>query len=190
MLRQLVLKNRSYRRYNNSHVIKKEELLELIDLARMTPSARNLQPLKYMISNNPERNTQIFSALKWAGYLKDGGIDIEEKERPSAYIIILGDRDITTTYNIDIGIAAQTILLGAVEKGLGGCIIGTVNKELLLDRFNIPDRFEILVVIALGKPVEKVELETMQEGNVKYWRDHNNIHHVPKRVLKEIVLDI
>jgi nitroreductase len=155
----------------------------------MSPSARNAQPLKYMLSSDPDKNALVFSTLAWAGYLKDWGGPVEG-ERPSAYIIILGDKEISLAYGCDHGIAAQSILLGAVEKGLGGCIIGSVQREVLIKLVNIPDRFEVLVVIALGKPREEVVVEPVGVlGDIKYWRTADGVHHVPKRSLDEIIVD-
>ncbi len=188
MFRDLVLKNRSYRRFYQDSVVSKEVLLGLVDLARLTGSAGNKQPLKYIISSDPSTNAKIFSTLAWAGYLKDWP-GPSEGERPSAYIVMLGDTAIANSYNFDNGIAAQTILLGAVEQGLGGCMILSVKKEQLRELLKIPPQFEILLVIALGKPKETVILEDLgAEGDVKYWRDKDEKHHVPKRLLKDIIL--
>jgi len=151
-------------------------------------SGANLQPLKFIISNSSETNAKIFPQLAWAGYLKDWDGPVES-ERPSAYIIILGDKNIKNEFSCDCGIAAQSILLGAVEKGLGGCMIGSVRREKLAEVLNINSQFEISLVIALGKPVEKVQIEkTKSSDDIKYWRDEKNIHHVPKRPLNEIIL--
>lgn len=189
-VRELILKNRSYRRFDESHVILEEELISLIDLARHSASARNAQPLKYILSCTPERNNLIFPALAWAAYLKNWN-GPEKGERPSAYIIMLGDTSITNQYFCDHGIAAQSILLGAVEKGYGGCIIGSVNKELLRKNLSIPGQYEILQVIALGKPAERVVIDPMPpDGDYKYWRDEHGVHHVPKRSLDELILNL
>ena len=190
MLRDLVLKNRSYRRFYENFRIDCNTLKELIDLARLSASAANLQPLKYVISCDTEKNAKIFPHLKWAGYLKDWP-GPQEGERPSAYIIILGDTEISKDFGCDHGIAAQSILLGAIEKGLGGCIIGSIDREALRKTLNIPERYEILLVIALGKPKEKVVIEEVgPDGDIKYWRDDKGVHHVPKRRLGDIILPI
>jgi len=125
MIRDLVRKNRSYRRFYQEVAIELQTLRELVDLARLSASAANIQPLKYILSCEPQKNALIFPHLAWAGYLKDWTGPCEG-ERPAAYIIILGDTQISQSFGCDHGIAAQSILLGATEKGLGGCIIGTV----------------------------------------------------------------
>ena len=189
-VKELVLKNRTYRRFYQDVKIELSTLRELVDLARLSSSGANLQPLKYILSNEPEKNGKIFRHLRWAGYLKDWD-GPAEGERPSAYIIVLGDKRISTNYFWDHGIACQSILLGATEKGLGGCMFGSANKKGLMEDLNIPDIFEVLVVIALGKPKEKVVLEEVDEtGDIKYWRDEKQVHHVPKRKLDDIILDL
>ena len=188
MLKDLILHNRSYRRFHQEIPVSLESLKEMVNLARLSASAANRQPLKYILSCEPEMNARIFPYLAWAGYLKDWG-GPKEGEKPSAYIIMLGDTTITQTFGCDHGIAAQSILLGAVEKGLGGCMIGSIRKVELSQELNIPDQYEILLVIALGKPKEKVVIEPVGEnGNIKYWRDEQGTHHVPKRSIEEIII--
>ena len=188
-LKELVLKNRSYRRFYQEVAIELDTLRQLVDLARLSASGSNLQPLKYILSCDPDKNASIFPQLGWAAYLKDWP-GPSEGERPSAYIIILGDKKIRESFGCDHGIAAQSILLGATEKGLGGCIIATVRKEALRQALDIPDHYEILLVLALGKPKEVVKIKDVgADGNIKYWRDEAGIHHVPKRSLDEIIVD-
>ena len=188
MLKSLVLKNRSYRRFYQEEPISRDSLRELVDLARLSASAANRQPLKYFLSCEPDRNAIIFPHLGWAGYLKDWD-GPEEGERPSAYIFLLGDKTISANFGCDHGIAAQSILLGAVEKGLGGCMIGSVRKPELAHTLGIPDQYEILLVIALGKPKETVMIEPLgPDGDIKYWRDAQAVHHVPKRALDDIII--
>jgi nitroreductase len=188
MVKDLIIKNRSYRRFFQDHTIDMETLRELVDLARLSASAANMQPLKYILSCDPKKNNEIFAHLGWAAYLKDWP-GPEEGERPSGYIVILLDTGISKNPWCDHGIAAQSILLGATEKGLGGCMIASIQRNQLRDALDIPKKYEILLVIALGKPKEKVRIETVEdEENIQYWRDENSIHHVPKRLLEEIIL--
>lgn len=188
MLRDLVLKNRSYRRFYGEVDIRLETLRELVDLARNSASARNVQPLKYILSCDRQKNALVFQHLAWAVYLKDWA-GPEEGERPSAYIVILGDTEVSRSVGCDHGIAAQTILLGATEKGLGGCMIANIDREGLRRDLSIPARYEIVLVIALGKPRETVVIETVEPGgDTRYWRDDKGVHHVPKRRLDDIIL--
>jgi nitroreductase len=188
MIKDLVTKTRSCRRFFEDHSIPVEILKDLIDLARLSASAANRQPLKYMLSNEKERNAMIFSTLKWAGYLKDWD-GPEEGERPSAYIIVLGDTQVSHSFGCDHGIASQNILLGATEMGLGGCIVAAVDRKRLREDLQILDQYEILHVIALGQPKEKIIIETIgSDGNNQYWRDDTGAHHVPKRPLSEVII--
>ena len=112
-----------------------------------------------------------------------------EGERPSAYIVILGDTEISKSVGCDHGIAAQSIMLGATERGLGGCMIGSIKRDALRETLEIPERYEIQLVLALGKPAETVVLEDVgPDGDIKYYRDDQGVHHVPKRPLDELIL--
>ena len=189
LMEQLIRQNRSYRRFYEDHYIAMGNLRYFINLARLSPSAKNAQALKYIISNEADDNQKVFECLSWAGYLKDWE-GPGPGERPSAYIIMLGDHQIEDQFFCDNGIAAQSILLGAVEKGFGGCIVASVDRDKLRQHFNIADQFEILQVIALGKPKETVIIEEIEkEGDIKYWRDDKHIHHVPKRKLDDIIIN-
>lgn len=190
MLAELVLKNRSYRRFHQDAAVSLATLHELIDLARLSASARNLQPLRYILSTDRETNAAIFPTLAWAGYLKDWPGPVEG-ERPAAYIIVLHDTSLGGHAYIaaDYGLATQNILLGAVERGLGGCIIASVQRDRLRALLAIPDRYDILVVLALGVPKETVVVTPVgPDGDIKYWRDAGQTHHVPKRSLDELIL--
>jgi nitroreductase len=190
MIKELVYKNRSYRRFHEEVSVGRDVLVELVDLGRMSPTGRNLQPLKYFISNDRELNAKIYPTLAWAGYLKewDGPV---EGERPSAYIVILEDTSLGQGKAYDQGIASQSILLGAVEKGLGGCIIASVKKAELEKILNLPEHLKVALVLALGKPKEEVVVDDMgEDGDIKYWRDDEQHHHVPKRTLKEVLINL
>jgi len=187
MFKDLVLKNRSYRRFYQDP-IKIETLRELVDLARNSASASNRQALKYVLSCDPEKNAKIFPLLGFAASLPNWGGPFEG-ERPTAYIVILLDTDIAKAAGCDHGIAAQTILLGATEKGLGGVMHGSAKKPELMAALNIPAKYEIQLVISLGRPKEQVVLDKIPaSGKTTYWRDEKQVHHVPKRTLDEIII--
>jgi nitroreductase len=188
MITELVKENRSCRRFHEDHAVEPETLKAFVNLARMSASGANLQPLKYILSCDPRKNAEIFSCLAWAGYLKDWP-GPREGERPAAYIVVLGDTSISESAGCDHGIAAQTILLGAREKGLGGCMLGSIDRDALRDSLNIPAQLKILLVLAIGKPREQVVLETVGSDNsIRYWRDNEGVHHVPKRKLEDIIV--
>ena len=188
MIAELITGNRSYRRFYQDEAISLDTLKWLVNLARLSASAANLQPLKYYLANDPSKNAAIFSCLAWAGYLKDWP-GPAEGERPAAYIVILGDKEISQNFGCDHGIAAQSILLGAREKGFSGCMLGSIQRDRLRELLKIPENLDILLVIALGRPREKVVLEEIAPGeSIKYWRDDQGVHHVPKRRLEDIIL--
>jgi nitroreductase len=186
-LKELFLKTRTYRRFEESHRISQETLENLVDLARISATGGNRQPLKYLLYNKPDDCEKIFPYLAWAAYLNEWpGPD--KGERPSAYIIILGDKTISDNFGVDHGIAAHSILLGASNEGLGGCIIASIKREALCDDLKIPEKYEVLFIIALGKPSEIVIIDEIKNDDVKYWRDEKDNHHVPKRNLKDLIV--
>jgi len=187
MLSDLIKRNRSYRRFYQDVAISTEELKGFVEMARLSASARNMQSLKYVISSTPEMNAKIFPTLAWAGYLKDWP-GPAEGERPAAYIVLLNDKSLSNNYFCDDGIAGQSILLAATEKGYGGCMVASVQVKALFELLDLPPHLDIIMVIALGKPREQVVIETVgEDGDIKYWRDEDQVHHVPKRSLDELI---
>ena len=185
---ELVKKNRSCRRFDNGHKIEPQTLEELVDLARHCASAGNKQPLKYILSTSEQTNDDIFSCLGWAAYLTDWK-GPKKKEQPTAYIVIMGDKSVADKFWCDHGIAAQTILLGARAQGLAGCMFGSINIKKLAGFLNIEDHLEVKLVIALGKPVEIIEIDAVDEaGDIRYFRDENKVHHVPKKKLSDLIV--
>jgi len=189
MLEDLLLKNRSYRRFFQNIQISEQELTQLVGLTRNCASARNAQPLKYILVTSSQGCADVFPFLSWAGYLTDWNGPMEG-ERPAAYLIQLLDTHISENCLCDDGIHIQTILLGAVERGWGGCVIKAFKNDSLSALLRLPEQMKIMYVIALGKPKEEVVLEKMKEGNFKYWRDPAGTHHVPKRDLQELILKV
>ncbi|AHF97412.1 MAG: nitroreductase family protein [Desulfurella sp.] len=188
MLDELIMKNRSYRKFAQVK-IDCNTINNILRILRFIPSAKNAQPLKYIASCNEEKNEQIFSTLKWAGYLTDwDGPD--KSQRPSAYIVILQDKNISNDNFVltDAGIALQTILLKSVEMGLGGCTIAAIDKPRLSSILKLKDNLEILYVVAIGKPAETIKIVDAK-NDIKYYRI-NNIHYVPKRSLSELIYAI
>jgi nitroreductase len=186
-LKQLMAQTRSCRRFDASQPVTRATLVELIELSRLAGSARNLQPLKYLLANTPEITEKIFPHLGWAGYLPDWP-GPEETERPTAYITCLLDNKLCDNGDVDLGIASQNILLGATSLGLAGCRIGSISAKLHSE-LGLPEHFKIMLVIALGVPKEEIILEDLPEdGSIKYYRDEMGKHHVPKRPLQSIIV--
>lgn len=192
-MQEIIAKTRTFRRFNQKEPISMTTLHELVDLARLGGSARNGQPWQYMVVNAPELCARIFPYLGWAGYLTDwkGPID---GERPSAYVLCLLNKNRLkgpeSEAQFDLGVATQNLLLGAMEKRIGGCRIGAFNPQLA-SLFDMPEHLAISLVVALGKPRETVIIEECKsEDDVRYWRDENGVHHVPKRSLKTCLLNL
>jgi nitroreductase len=186
-LKQIIEKNRSYRRFYQQERISDEQLRSWVDLARLSASGANKQVIKYLLLNSETDCDKLFPMLGWAGYLKDWA-GPENGEQPAAYIVMLADTRIAKQYYCDHGIASQSILLGAVNEGFGGCIVANVQRTKVIEAFHIPDYFEVIQVIALGKPKEVVVIEEVAtDGDIRYWRDAQGVHHVPKRSLDEII---
>jgi len=192
-IHNLVEKTRSVRRYKENKEIEEAVLLELLDLARMSGSARNGQSLKYMLLTQPKLRDRVFPLLRWAGYLRDWP-GPSPGERPVAYIICLLDRKRSKgperEVHCDLGIATQNILLGAAEKGIYGCRIAAFSKDISKVLY-IDEKHKVLLVLALGYPAEKIVLEPLGDnGDIRYWRDEKGVHHVPKRSLDDIILPV
>jgi nitroreductase len=188
LLAQLAERCRSYRRFDESKPVFRQTLLDLVNLARLCPSASNQQPLKYFISCDKELNDAIFPALSWAKYFRDWK-GPAEGERPTGYVVILADNSITKNIYCDDGIAAQMMKLGATERGYGGCIINAFDESRLRETMKLPDYMDIRLVLALGVPAETVKLESA-DGSIRYYKDGKDVVHVPKRPLDEIIINL
>ena len=188
-LLEIIRQTRTVRRFDESRTITAKEIENLIELARLAGSARNLQPLKYCYSIEQELNKTIFSCLGWAGYLPHWP-GPAPGERPTGYILCLLDTTIAAEADVDVGIASQNILLGATERGLAGCRIASINPSLVRE-LALPEALTLQLVIALGKPAEQVSLTDLDDlGSIKYWQGPNNSHFVPKRSLADIIIPL
>jgi len=186
--KELVARTRSYRRFDQTVNIPKETLESWAELARLVPSSANHQALKFLLINDPELNARVFKSISFAGYLKEWG-GPKEGEKPTAYVVILGDTTINQNFDLDAGIAAQTIMLAANEDGFGGVMMGAIKRESLREEMQIPVHLEVVLLLALGKPTEQVVVEeTSAEHGIRYYRDAEDVHHVPKRPLSELII--
>ena len=187
-IRELTLKNRSYRRFHQNEPVSMETLRDLVDLARVAQSPWNQQAVKFLLCNRPEKNAEIFAHLHWAARMPDWP-GPAEGERPAAYIVIVGDRELGKLFNYDHVVAGTTLLLAAAERGLGGCLLGAFSKKKISPTLGISDRYDPLLVVALGRPAETVVLDPVgPDGDTAYWTDQDGVHHVPKRSLEDLLL--
>ena len=187
--RELVKQSRSRRTFSAEARLTRQTLVELCDVARYTPAAMNLQPLKYRLVSDADEVARMTGITRWAAALTKK-MPLEGRG-PSGYIVICHDTTISERkpiFMIDVGIAAQTIMLGACERGFGGCIIGSAKAEDVAHLLQLPETAIPVLILGLGVPDEKVVLTEAKDGAVKYYRDENNTHFVPKRPLKELIL--
>lgn len=190
---ELMKRARSFRRFREDDPVSREVLVKIVEAARYCPSGRNLQPLVYRPVCGAECE-EVFPLLGWAGYLKEWA-GPEKGERPTAYIIQCLDTNLTSDPMCDDGLQLEAITLAAASLGLGCCIIKSFSPVKLAQALGIDERFRPLHVVALGRPAERVVMETLEEGSrdgdatdIYYWRDSDGTHHVPKRPLADMMI--
>ena len=188
MFSNLVKRTRSFRRFKQEPAPSMSDLDSLVELARFAPSASNRQPIRYIIVKDSEVLPQVFSCLRWAGYLESwSGPKMDEQ--PTAYIVLLSDPTIDMNPGIDLGLAAQNVVLGAAERGFGACLVGSITRDHLREILDVPQDLKIEMVVALGAPGEQVVLtEAKNESDIRYWRGDDDVHYVPKRRLEDVVV--
>lgn len=191
MFKDLVKANRSYRGYDESRRITKEELMEMVDCARLAASSVNRQPLQYYLAWEKEEVARIQALTKWARGLPE--LELPHKGMcPTAFIVICQNTQIGESlarFQKDIGIVAQTMLLAAAEMGLGGCMIGNFNAGDVKQELGLSEHLAPVLIVAIGKPAEKIVLTEAGEGDsTAYYRDENDVHYVPKRRLEDLIL--
>lgn len=192
MLKDLVKANRSYRGYDESRRVTKEELMEMADCARLAASSVNQQPLQYYLAWEKEEVDRIQALTKWAKGLPELTLP-HPHMCPTAFIAICQNTkrgESLARFQRDVGIAAQTILLSATEMGLGGCMIGNFGAGSVKEALALPEYLSPMLIVAVGKPAETIVLEEVEDGeSIAYYRDEQDVHHVPKRKLEDVVLD-
>jgi len=182
---EIAVSRRSIRRFKDIPVA--HQLLEqCINAARLAPSAANLQPLEYIIVEDEQLLLEVFSTLQWAAYIRPAG-DPPEGKKPKAYIVILNNSNVSISFSVyDIGAAMENIILVALAEGVGSCALAAVDRDKLRKILNIPDDYEIPLVLALGYPDES-PVEEPFDGSVRYWRSEDGVHHVPKKRLETVL---
>ena len=191
MIHDIVREARSVRSFDMLRRIDREVLISFVDTLRLTPASCNLQALKYLIVSEPQECAFVRSHTRWASLLPDyNGPDSDHS--PTAYMIICHDTDITrneTMYLKDVGIAAQTVNLLAREQGIGCCMIGSFDIDAVAKHYGLGDNIKPKLTLALGYPDEAPVIED-EQGSVAYYRDENNVHHVPKRKTKDLIINL
>ncbi|MDY4737741.1 nitroreductase family protein [Terrisporobacter sp.] len=191
MILDLVKKSRSYRIFDESYKLKKEDLIDLIELARFSPCGKNGQYLRFIPIYQEEILKKIYPYLAWAAYLKDWN-GPTEGERPTGIILVVSNEGSLNDaiLSCDMGIVSQSIMLGATEKNLGGCMIRALNRKKIAEVLSLPENYVIHIALAIGKPAQNVIVEDINEGDdIKYWMDKDKTHHVPKIILDDLIID-
>ncbi len=188
MIYDLIKETRSVRSFGKKRITK-EEITEMMECARLSAATRNLQGIKYITVTEDENCKKLFPLLTWASAVT---WNPSHEESPTAYIVICSDKNLPIPEKFlycDIGVASQNILLKAREMGYGGCMLGAFDKNKIKDALGVADEYQVEIILALGEPAEKIKLEDAENGCTSYYRDKNNLHHVPKRILKDIIVD-
>ena len=189
-LRQLMIADRTVRRFREDREVSVETLEKLVELTRYCPSGRNAQPLRYILVTSEEERDKVYPLLKWAGYFKDWD-GPEKGERPAAYLVQCLDTKFGKDCLCDDGLQLEAITLGMHTLGLGGCIIKAFNAPKLAEVLRLEERYAPRYVLAIGYPAEEVEIEEMtadEDADFKYFRTPDGVHHVPKRPLRQLII--
>lgn len=192
MIKDLVKKNRSCRGYDRSRKVKRKELLDMVDCARLCASSVNKQPLKYFVTAEREIADKITAHVQFGAMLAELHLPLKDTE-PPAYIVICQDTSINPVERSvlkDVGIAAQTITLRAAEMGLSSCMIGAFRQEDIGKLLFLPDGVKAVLIIAIGKSIEKAKIVEIDNGeDTAYYREEDGTHCVPKRKLEDVILN-
>lgn len=182
-----IMKRRTIRKFEQK-AVSEDNLVKLVDCARVAAYGANVQPLKFMIVNDSETLQKIYPMTKWAGYLTDGAP--KENERPMAYIAVLGDSSIKSNkmYEVEAGAAVTTMMLETVEMGLGTCWLGAIQRDEIKKLLKLDENLDVVYLLAVGYPKQESKIVDMKDNDVKYYEDENGVINVPKRSLEEILI--
>ncbi|WP_449024805.1 nitroreductase family protein [Peptostreptococcus stomatis] len=187
--KELVKSNRTCRRYDGTKSITRQDLLDLVDLVRYAPCGKNKQALRFALVADEETKAKVFDNIFWAGYLRDWDGPVEG-ERPGGYILAFEDSNYGKAMTEDIGIAAQTLGLGARAEGKAVCIFRAYRENEIKEALGLGDNLKLVLVVAVGYPLEEVVIDDIHEGDdIKYYRDQDQVHHVPKIVTEDLLIN-
>ena len=182
---ELIVNRRTIRRFKQKP-ISQELLTKLVNAGRLAPSAANFQPLEFIVVNDPALVRKAFATVKWAAYIAPAG-DPPEGARPVAYLIILINTEMKPKQGeVDASAAIENMILAALEEGVGSCWMGAIDRDQLRQIFEVPPKYQINSVIALGYPDEAPVVDDMTDS-IKYWKDEHGVLHVPKRKLSDVI---
>ncbi len=182
---RLIASRRSIRQFRPKPV-SRDFLKDLVDAGRLAPSAANLQPLEFLVVDDPAARAGLFPCLKWAAYIQPDG-DPKPGREPAAYIIVLVNTKIRDKmFEYDVGAAVENMALAAAGGGVASCWLISIDRPKIQAFFGIPDHVRVDSVLALGYPAETSVVEPYRDSP-RYWKDADGVFHVPKRTLDAVV---
>lgn len=184
-LDDLLLRNRSHRGYLKDYVVKREELERIVAVNTKLASGCNRQVLRFRLVTRDTGAEKVLSNIKLGAALPELHLPFPGTE-PEAFIVVCSTMEENKLVDIDLGISAQSMLLKAVETGLNGLIIGAFNKERVRQELDLP--YDPLLIVAIGKGTEKIELVPISEGESHAYYRHDGVHYVPKVKLADLIV--
>lgn len=182
---ELLLKNRSTRGYKTAYKVSLGELERIAGVCTRIPSARNQQVLRFRLVTHDSGADRVLPLVKMGAALPELHLPFPGTE-PEAFIMVCSTVTENPMVDIDLGIAAQSMLLKAAEMGLNGLIIAAFNRTKLQEELSLP--YPPLLVIAIGKGDECIELVPITEGESHAYYRRDGIHFVPKVRLPDLII--
>ena len=185
ILYDLIVSRRSIRQFG-SKPVGRDILAKIVNAGRLAPSAANLQPLEFVVIDEETLKKEIFACLKWASAIAPRG-NPRPGHEPQAYIAVLVNSRIRDKmYEYDVGAAIENMSLAALEEGIGGCWLISIDKPKAIELLNIPDSHKLDSILALGYPGQVSKAEDFVDST-KYWQDEDYTFHVPKRKMENVL---
>ena len=180
----LLRRNRSYRGYDPSRVVTRDELMKLVEVTTLVPSGKNQQALRYRLVTE-EDSDKVLPLIRLGAALPELHLPFPGTE-PRAFLVICSAVPENPVLDIDLGIAAQSLLLKAVEMGLSGIIIRAFDPARLQEALGLP--LTPLLVIAIGKGAENIFLKPVSAGESLTYYRKDGVHFVPKLKAEDLVI--
>ena len=184
-LASLLIKNRSTRGYDASYIVRADQLRRIVGVNNKLASARNRQPLRFRLVTADEAQ-KVLPFIRMGAGLKELLLPFEGTE-PNAFIVVCSTIEPRNSTYVDLGISAQSMLLQAVEMGLNGLCIMDFDADKLVDSLQLP--YKPLLVIAVGKSSEKIQLVDIRDGDDHSYYRENGVHYVPKVVVEDLIIE-
>lgn len=186
-IQEAIIQRRSIRRFR-AEPVPDAVLREIAEVARLSPTGINLQPLQFVIVKSPDMCSAIFPHTRWAKLIADGSAGPDERTQPTAYAAILVDTTIAKKADADAGAAAMSMMIAAQAHGVSSCWLANVDRRDLLELLKMDsERFALHTVVAFGYPAMASRAVPMVDGNTAYYLDSPDMLYVPKRAAKDVI---